>query len=217
MPADRHDDRQDASRTTEAAMTQPRRHHVRESVSHNVSQMRAEAARGAAGAGSGAAIDACMDRMVSEQANHTQDAPGRASDGDGHTNDRLRAVLEGHRREMELAAVTTADMEQKRGSDHAPSADRPVDPERLPPREPALRDPANPRSPGRPSITTMAPQKHSYGPQNFARTDVIDRPLSMPVIARGGPGAPVAPTAPPRALGTAAAQDRSRTGPARSI
>ncbi len=222
MPADRHDDRREAPKTTEQAMAQPRRHHVRESVGHSVAAIRAQAARGAAGAGSGHSIDSHMDRIVSQQANHTRDAPGRASDGDGHTNDHLRAVLESHRREMELAGVSAQTMAARNatrsyGDPHgAPTIDRPVRAEELPPRQAALRDPRDPRSPGRPSITTMV-QKHSYGPQNFSRTDVIDRPRSMPAIAAGGGSAPDPPRPPSPARGYAASVERTRSGPSRTI
>ncbi len=222
MPADRHDDRREAPKTTEQAMAQARRHHVRESVSHSVAAIRAQAARGATGAGSGHSIDRHMDRIVSQQANHTRDAPGRASDGDGHTNDHLRAVLESHRREMELAGVTAQAMAARNATrSHgdprgAPTIDRPVRAEDLAPRQAALRDPREPRSPGRPSITTMT-QKHSYGPQNFSRTDVIDRPRSMPAIAAGGSSAHEPPKPPSPARGYAASVERTRGGPSRTI
>ncbi len=222
MPADRHEDRRDASQTTEQALAQPRRHHLRESVGHSVAAIRAEAAHGATGAGSGRSIDMHMDRIVSQQANHTLDAPGRASDGDGRTNDHLRSVLEAHRREMELAGVNAQAMAARNATRSygdprkAPTLDRPVRAEELPPRQAALRDPRDPRSPGRPSITTMS-QKHSYGPQNAARTDVIDRPRSMPTIAPGGGGAPDPPRPPSPATGYAASVDRQRSGPSRTI
>ena len=222
MPADRHDDRREAPKTTEQALAQPRRHHVRESVGHSVVAIRAQAARGAAGAGSGRSIDAHMDRIVSQQANHTRDAPGRASDGDGHTNDHLRSVLESHRREMELAGVSAQAMAARNATRSygdprgAPTIDRPVLAEELPPRQAALRDPRDPRSPGRPSITTLS-QKHSYGPQNFSRTDVIDRPKSMPAIAAGRGNAPDPPSPPSPARGYAASVDHKRSGPSRTI
>ncbi len=103
----------------------------------------------------------------------------------------------------------------------APSVDRPVRPEELPPRQAALRDP---RSPGRPSITTVS-QKHSYGPQSFSRTDVIDRPRSMPTCAAGGgdalgdalADAPNPPRPPSPARGYAASVDQQRSGPSRSM
>lgn len=221
MPADRHDDRREAAQTTEQALAQPRHHHVREQVGQSVATIRAQAARGGPGAGSGGNIDAHMDRIVSQQANHTRDAPGRASDGDGRTNDHLRAVLESHRREMELAGVTAQEMAARNATrSHgdprgAPTIDRPVRSEELPPRLAALRDPRNPESPGRPSITTMT-QKHSYGPQDFSRTDVIDRPKSMPTHAAGGDSAnPPRPPSP--AAGYAASQEQKRTGPSRTI
>ena len=221
MPADRHDDRRDASRTTEQALAQPRHHHVREQVGHSVAAIRAEAARGAPGAGSGGSIDAHMDRIVSQQANHTRDAPGQASDGDGRTNDHLRSVLESHRREMELAGVTAQTMAARNATrshgdpNGAPTVDRPVRAEELPPRQAALRDPRNPQSPGRPSITTLT-QKHSYGPQNFTRTDVIDRPKSMPTFAPGHVN-PTPPRAPSPAGDHAASQGRQRGGPSRTM
>ena len=221
MPADRHDDRRDASRTTEQALAQPRRHHVREQVGHSVAAIRAEAARGAPGAGSGGSIDAHMDRIVSQQANHTRDAPGRASDGDGRTNDHLRSVLEAHRREMELAGVTAQTMAARNATrshgdpNGAPTVDRPVRAEQLPPRQAALRDPRNPQSPGRPSITTLT-QKHSYGPQDFTRTDVVDRPKSMPQFAAGHVN-PTPPRAPSPAGDHAASQDRQRSAPSRTM
>ena len=86
----------------------------------------------------------------------------------------------------------------------------------LPPREAAKRDPRHPESPGRASVTTVF-QKSSYGPQDFARTDVMDRPNSMPTIARGG-GAdfPPPPVAPTPALGHAAALERERGAPQHS-
>jgi hypothetical protein len=221
MPADRHDDRRKAAQTTEQALAEPRHHHVREQVKQSVATIRAQVLRGGPGAGSGGSIDAHMDRIVSEQANHTEDAPGRASDGDGRTNDHLRAVLETHRREMELAGVTAQAMAARNATrshgnpDAAPTVDRPVCAEELPPRQAALRDPRDPRSPGRPSITTMS-QKHSYGPQNFSRTDVIDRPKSLPTFAAGG-NAPNPPTPPGPAAGYAASLDQKRSGPSRSI
>ena len=221
MPADRHDDRREAAQTTEQALAEARRHHVREQVGHSVAAIRAQAARGDPGAGSGGSIDAHMDRIVSRQANHTQDAPGRASDGDGRTNDHLRTVLESHRREMELAGVTAREMAARNATRAhgdprgAPTVDRPVRPEELPPRQAALRDPRDPRSPGRPSIATMT-QKYSYGPQNFSRTDVIDRPGSMPTYAAGGDSAnPPRPPSP--AAGYAASMEQKRTGPSRTI
>ena len=220
MPGDRHDDRQDTPKISEAALTQSRDRHVRESVHQSVTAIRAQASRGAAGAASGGSIDARMDRIVSEQANHTQDAPGRTSNGDGRTNDTLRATLEAHRREMELAGVgaqAAAARNATRGNPNAaPTIDQPVRPEELPPRQAALRDPKNPESPGRPSITTMV-QKHSYGPQNFSRTNVIDRPKSMPTIAPGGADAPPGPTPPSRAAGYADSIQRGRSGPSRSL
>ncbi|MYD87560.1 MAG: hypothetical protein F4Y14_16090 [Acidobacteria bacterium] len=97
----------------------------------------------------------------------------------------------------------------------APTVDRPVRAEELPPRQAALRDPRDPRSPGRPSITTMS-QKSSYGPQDFSRTDVIDRPKSMPTFAAGHVN-PTPPKAPGSARGYTAAQDRQRSGPSRSM
>ena len=222
MPADRHDDRRDALETTEQALAQPRHHHVRESVGQHVAAIRAQAARGAADAGSGHSIDAHMDRIVSQQANHTRDAPGQARDGDGHTNDHLRAVLESHRREMELAGVSAQAMAARNATRSygdprgASTIDRPVRAEELPPRQAALRDPRDPRSPGRPSITTLS-QKHSYGPQNFSRTDVIDRPKSMPAIAAGHGNAPDPPSPPSPARGYAASVDHKRSGPSRTI
>lgn len=221
MAADRHDDRRDAPLTSEQALTQPRHHHVRESVASSVATIRARAASGAPGAGSPGSIDAHMDRIVSQQANHTRDAPGRASDGDGRTNDHLRAVLETHRREMEMAGTEGARMAARNATRsygdprEAPTVDRPVRPEELPPRQAALRDPRDPRSPGRPSITTMS-QKHSYGPQNFSRTDAIDRPKSMPTFAADHVN-PTPPRPPSPAHGAAAAQDRQRSSPSRSM
>ena len=99
---------------------------------------------------------------------------------------------------------------------HRGAGTTPVRPEELPPRQAALRDPKNPESPGRPSITTMV-QKHSYGPQNFSRTNVIDRPKSMPTIAPGGADAPPGPTPPSRAAGYADSIQRGRSGPSRSL
>jgi len=221
MPADRHDDRRDASQTTEQALAQPRRHHVREAVGQSVADIRAAAARGAPGAGSGGSIDAHMDRIVSQQTNHTRDAPGRASDGDGRTNDHLRSVLEAHRREMELAGVTAQTMAARNATrthgdrNAAPTVDHPVRAEELPPRQAALRDPQNPQSPGRPSITTLS-QKHSYGPQDFTRTDVVDRPKSMPQFSAGHVN-PTPPRAPSPAGDYAAAQGRQRSAPSRTM
>ena len=86
-------------------------------------------------------------------------------------------------------------------------------PEELPPRQAALRDP---RSPGRPSITTVS-QKRSYGPQSFSRTDVIDRPKSMPTCAAGGGDAPNPPRPPSSARGYATSVDQQRSGPSRSM
>ena len=218
MPGDRHTDRQDVPSPSEQTLIQPRRHHVRESVSQSVAQIRARAESGARNAASGGAIDARMDRIVSEHANHTRDAPGQTRDGDGRTNDTLRATLEAHRREMELAGVTadtaTARNATRSKSKADPIAERDLGLENLPPRQAALR---KPRFPGRPSITT-ATQKHINGPQHFARTDAFDRPKSMPALAPGG-GAhtPVGPMPPKRALGAAETQDRNRTGPSRSI
>lgn len=221
MPADRHDDRREAPLTSERELAQPRHHHVRESVASSVAAIRARAIAGAPGAGGGSSIDAHMDGIVSQHANHTRDAPGRAADGDGRTNDHLRAVLETHRREMEMAGVDAPELAARnatrttRDPKGAPTIDRPVRPEELAPRQAALRDPRDPRSPGRPSITTMT-QKHSYGPQNFARSDVIDRPKSMPVFAAGHKN-PTPPDAPSPARGYAGAQDRGRNAPSRSI
>lgn len=221
MAADRHDDRRDATPTSEQALSQPRRHHVRESVASSVATIRARAASGAPDAGSAGSIDAHMDRIVSQQANHTRDAPGRASDGDGRTNDYLRSVLEAHRREMEMAGAEGAEMAARNATRSygdprgAPTVDRPVRAEELPPRQAALRDPRDPRSPGRPSITTMS-QKHSYGPQDFTRTDVIDRPKSMPTFSAGHVN-PTPPRAPSPARDYTAAPDRQRSGPSRSM
>ncbi|MCY4074310.1 MAG: hypothetical protein OXH04_02640, partial [Acidobacteria bacterium] len=146
---------------------------------------------------------------------------GRATDGDGRTNDHLRSVLEAHRREMELAGVTAATMAARNATrshgdpNAAPTVDRPVRAEDLAPRQAALRDPRNPESPGRPSITTLS-QKHSYGPQNFTRTDVIDRPKSMPTFAAGHVN-PTPPRAPSPAGDYAAAQGRERSAPSRTM
>lgn len=221
MPADRHDDRRETL-TSEQALAQPRHHHVRESVASSVATIRARAAAGAPGAASGGSIDAHMDRIVSQHANHTRDAPGPASDGDGRTNDHLRSVLEAHRREMELAGAGAAERAARNATRshsnprEAPTVDRPVRPEELPPRQAALRDPRDPRSPGRPSITTMS-QKSSYGPQDFSRTDVVDRPKSMPTFTAGhvNTAPPKAPT--PAHNAAAAARDRQRSGPARTM
>lgn len=221
MAANRHDDRRDAPLTSEQSLTEPRHHHVRESVAASVATIRSRAAAGAPRAGSAGSIDAHMDRIVSQQANHTLDAPGRASDGDGSTNDHLRSVLEAHRREMELAGVNAPEMAARNATrSHgdprkAPTVDRPVRAEELTPRQAALRDPRDPRSPGRPSMTTMS-QKHSYGPQNFSRTDVIDRPKSMPTFAASHVN-PTPPKAPGSARDYTAAQDRQRSSPSRSL
>lgn len=218
MAGDRHTDRQDVPSPSEQTLIHPRRHHVRESVSQSVARIRARAESGARDAASGGAIDARMDRIVSEHANHTRDAPGRTRDGDGRTNDTLRATLEAHRREMEVAGVS-ADTARARNATRSkskanPTADRHLRLENLPSQQAALR---KPRFPGRPSITTVT-QQHSNGPRNFARTDAVDRPKSMPALAPGG-GAhtPVGPMPPRPALGAAEAQDRNRTGPSRSI
>ena len=60
-------------------------------------------------------------------------------------------------------------------------------------------------------------QKHSYGPQNFSRTDVIDRPKSMPTISAGGADAPPGPTPPSRAAGYSDSVQRGRSAPSRSL
>lgn len=212
MAADRHDDRRETTLTSEQELAQPRHHHIRESVASSVASIRARAASGARDAGNGRNIAAHMQGIVSQHANHTRDAPGRATDGDGHTNDHLRAVLEAHRREMQMAGADAPEIAARNATRshgdprEAPTTDRPVRAEELPPRQAALRDPRDPRSPGRPSITTMA-QKHSYGPQNFSRTDVIDRPKSMPTYAAGQENPPKAPGS---ARQHTAAQDRQR-------
>ena len=221
MPADRHDDRREALLTSEQALAQSRHHHLRESVAASVATIRARARSGAPGAGSARSIDAHMDGIVSQQANHTLDAPGGTSKGDGRTNDHLRSTLEAHRREMELAGVGAAARAARNATRSygdprgAPTIDKPVRSEDLPPRQAALRDPRDPRSPGRPSITTMS-QKHSYGPQNFSRTDVIDRPKSMPTFTAGHVNA-APPKAPGSVIGAAAAQGRDRGAPSRTM
>ena len=203
MAADRHEDRQDAAHTNEQTLAQRRRQHVRESVHQTVSAVRARAARAAAAADGGHGIDRHFDRIVSEQKNHTPDRPGQTLDGDGVTNDTLRAGLESHRREMELAAV--AQPTHGRQSGLLPTRRE----EEAPPRRAELRDPKHPESPGRPSITTLA-QKHSYGPQNFTRTDVIDAPRSKrgPILLGGGPDIPHPAMRPSPLRGRAAALTR---------
>ncbi len=123
-----------------------------------------------------------------------------------------------HRREMELAGVGATERAARNATRshgdprEVPTVDRPVRPEELPPRQAALRDP---RDPGRPSITTMS-QKHSNGPQSFSRTDVIDRPRSMPTYAAGGGDASNPPRPPSPARGYAASVDQQRS-PSRSM
>ena len=148
MAGDRHTDRQDVPSPSEQTLIHPRRHHVRESVSQSVARIRARAESGARDAASGGAIDARMDRIVSEHANHTRDAPGRTRDGDGRTNDTLRATLEAHRREMELAGVS-ADTARARNATRSkskanPTADRHLRLENLPSQQAALRKPRFP-------------------------------------------------------------------------
>ena len=155
------------------------------------------------------------DRIVSENANSTRDAPGRTSDGDGLTNDRLRATLESHRRELDLSAVShqAARTESQGTRDLAPRQSR----EAKPPRKEYERDPKDPRPPERPSITTLS-QKRSYGPQSFSRDDMIDKAKharQQPSITTGGGrGLPMPAHAPTPAGGYAAAQDRARAAQA---
>ncbi|MCY4634517.1 MAG: hypothetical protein OXG04_08460 [Acidobacteria bacterium] len=98
----------------------------------------------------------------------------------------------------------------------APTVDRPVRPEAAAAPGGASRPPRDPRSPCRPSITTML-QKNSYGPQSFSRTDFIDRPKSMPTYAAGGGDALNPPRPPSTARGYAASVDQQRSGPSRSM
>ena len=213
MAADRHEDRSDQAHTTEQTLTQPKHHQLREQVQGSVRQIRARAQRGER-QGPGV-IDNHMDRIVSENANSTRDAPGRTSDGDGLTNDRLRATLESHRRELDLSAVShqAARTESQGTRDLAPRQSR----EAKPPRKEYERDPKDPRPPERPSITTLS-QKRSYGPQSFSRDDMIDKAKharQQPSITTGGGrGLPMPAHAPTPAGGYAAAQDRARAAQA---
>lgn len=212
MAGDRHEDRSDQVHATEQTLIQPKHHQVREQVQGSVREIQSRARRGdRQGPG---VVDSHMDRIVSENANSTRDAPGRTSDGDGMTNDRLRATLESHRRELELAAVAqqASGTGTRATEDLTPSESRKA----KPPRKEHERNPNDPRSPDRPSITTLS-QKRSYGPQNFARDDVIDKPKhgrQQPAITTGGGrGLPMPAQAPTPAAGYGAAQDRARSAP----
>ena len=206
MPGDRHDDRRAAAReTTEQNLAQGRRMHVRESVHQTLQGIRARAARGRAATDTGHGIDRHFDRVVSEHKNHTQDRPGQTASGDGITNDTVRGNLEGHRRELELAAVS----QPTQGRDGLIPSQRK---EERPPRRAELRDPRHPQAPSRPSITTMS-QRSSYGPQNFSRSDVIDKPRTRgPIRMGGGPHIPQPAARPAPARGYEAISGRERGG-----
>ena len=204
MAGDRHDDRRDAAESSEQTLAQGRRMHMRESVHQTLQNIRSRAARGQAAADGGHGIDRHFDRVVSEQKNHTPDRPGQARDGDGITNDALRAGLEDHRREMQLAAA--AQPTNGRGEGLLP---RRRDEEEAP-RRAELRDPRHPEAPSRPSITTLA-QRSSYGPQNFSRTDVIDKPRTRgPIRMGGGPNIPQPAARPTPASGYESGRGRNR-------
>ena len=203
MPADRHDDRAEAPQQ-DTQLVAPKHGHIREHVGTVVQELRSTA-----GAGGRGNVDGAINRAVGRFANHTQDGVAGPGHGDGNTNDTLRAVIEGHRREMELASMTqNLQQQQERGVDIAKA---PVSSaiEVTPPREEKARDPRNASSPSRPSITTME-QGYSYGPQSFSRNDVIDRPRGMPQIRMGGSNAPEAPSAPTPASGLSAISGRNR-------
>ena len=116
----------------------------------------------------------------------------------------LQEVLQGHRQQMRLAALSD------RTAGRATAEAGPPSRKATPPREEYKRNPKDPRSPLRPSITTLS-QTQSYGPQNFGRDDVIDKPRKKPQPG-GGADLPMPAMAPPRAAGTDTSQ--SRSGPA---
>ena len=202
MPADRHEDRADAPQN-EQQLVAPKHSHIREHVGTKVTEIRA-----AARSGSTRGSDAHINEIVGRYANHTQDGVAGPGHGDGNTNDTLRDVLEGHRREMDLAAVTTnLQGGPQKARETAPVA---TTIEVTPPRDEKSRDPRSSTSPSRPSLTTMS-QSYSYGPQNFGRSDVIDRPRNAPAIRMGGgQDIPAAPAAPAPAGGLAAISGRAR-------
>ena len=116
----------------------------------------------------------------------------------------LQNVLQVHRQQMRLAALS----DRTAGRPNAEAA--PPSRKATPPREEYKRNPKDPRSPLRPSITTLS-QTQSYGPQNFGRDDVIDKPRRKPEPG-GGANLPMPAMAPPRAVGADTSQ--SRSGPA---
>ena len=136
--------------------------------------------------------------------------PPAREPGDRPTRSSLQNVLEQHRRDMSLASVS----DRTAGRPTAePEPDIPPPPRRnaAPPREEHARNPRDPRSPQRPSITTLS-QARSYGPQNFARSDVIDKPHARPPIWTAG-GAelriPATPPAPAQGAASRASQERA--------
>ncbi len=209
MPADRHDDRA-AAQPADHELVAAKHAHIREHVRTTAVEMRSAPGRGARSAGG---IDGWLTSMVRRYANHTRDGVAGPGHGDGTTNDTLRAVLAGHRREMQLAALAgnVVDGHDPRSARVAASTTVEVSP----PRDERARDPRSPASPSRPSITTLE-QKYSYGPQNFSRSDVVDRPRGQPALRRGAGHALAPPAGPPSATGLAALAARSRgQGPQR--
>ena len=115
----------------------------------------------------------------------------------------LLAVLETHQRDMQLARI------RRQAAAGAPPAPEAPARKKVDLRQLYKRDPKDPRSPLRPSITTLS-QRQSYGPQNFGRDDVIDKPRDRSTIQSGGGGDLQMPApAPPSAAAAAAAQERA--------
>ena len=203
MPADRHDDRRDAPQQ-DNQLVAPKHGHIREHVTTVVNQLRAAGRNGG-----GRSVDGAIERSVGRFANHTRDGVAGPGHGDGNTNDTLRAVIEGHRREMELGAIAHNMQQRQQNGEDIATAPASTSIEVAPPRDEKSRDPRSRTSPSRPSFTTME-QEYSYGPQGFSRSDIIDRPRGMPQIRMGGRDAPAAPSAPSPAAGLGAISGRRR-------
>ena len=194
MPANRTDDRTDAPRIESHTLARAG-HQAPHATQHNGRHTAARPGR----------------EERQKRSERTPDRPRAAARQTVQQNNRSRAggslqdVLQKHRREMKLAAVSHQRAGTGSIATEAEVAPRPR--KATPPREEYKRNPKDPRSPNRPSITTLV-QSQGYGPQNFGRDDVIDKPRRKPEPG-GGANLPMPATAPPRAVGTDTGQSRS--------
>lgn len=67
----------------------------------------------------GGSVDQQIEQMVGQEANRTPDAPGATIDGDGVTNDQIRAAAEGRRQELTLKGIA----DDNRTDPRAPTLD----------------------------------------------------------------------------------------------